>query len=335
MTNPPIKIEKSPFENQRNMTAPQGSVNLQAQVSTDLFNDFIKFAERYNVEHDVPKRKNSDVNKSAPLKHILTEFLNSHPLERQCFKDLNVIVAFNIDKFETPFDTPVNAAVIGFVQHPETFTHFQLFRFNTRGNKENKSKILYVFEHFNEQTFNDLNLKAFNREVLFNIPPSIHGDFEAVRERLQELHPSIDFDNADICMFNLNNYLDTLHDGVYMSNRSTYSHEGFVVIFDPDDIYMFDRIVARFNWSYISGFIDFEFNVEPLDLFNTETIYNTPENVQNDYWSVSSGFLSPEGRLTVNLQNAKKHLENYKKRVELYEQKVADITAELDRLKKQ
>lgn len=324
-----IKLERSPFNKQRNMKAPRGSVNLQTQVSQDMFEDFMLYARHYNAEHHVPKTKRGETNKSTPLKHIINEFLNSHALERKCFTDLYVIMAFNKIDFQTPFNTDVQGAIIGFVDHPQKFTNFHPFRLSHKY----KQNIIYALEDFNKDTFDLLNLKQFDREVLFNIHPSIYEDFDATREHLQREHDHLDFDNAQICMFNVNNYLDILKDGVYMSEHSTYSHEGFVVLFDPDDVFVQDRIIARFNWSYIAGGFNFEFNVESEGLFNTQTCYHAPVEVFNEYWSTSSGFLSQRAKLEMNLKHAQQSRDDHKKAFEMRERQISKIKQSLDEIK--
>ena len=328
-----IKIEKSPFEKQRKITAPRDTPHLQTQVSQDMFEDFMKFARHYNIEHPPQKQFDYD-NKANPLKHILNEFLNSHALERQCFTNLYVIMVFNIGEFETPFNTDVHGAVIGFVDQPFKFTKFKPFHANVPDD-QNTSKTIYCLEHFDNDTLDLMNLKSLDREVLFGVSPSIYDDFDKVRERLQELYEDIDFDNAYISMFNLNNYLDILQNGVYVIEHSTYYHEGFVVLLDPDDIYMFDRIVARINWSYNAGVLNFEFHVEKEDFFNTTLVFYAPRQPCLDYWNISSGFLSQQAKLELNLKHENEHIERLEKQLELEQErkdKINDLLSKFDKI---
>lgn len=335
-----IELDKSPFEKQKNMTAPRGSEHLQAQISQDMFDDFIKYAERYNKAHDIPPTKKGEVNKSAPLKHIINEFLNTHAIERRCIQHLHVIMLFNKIEFATPFNTDVDCAVIGFVEHPDKFTMFHPFR--AVPDKFNTSGCIYAVENFNKETFDLLNLKQFDSEVLFNIPPSIHADFNKVRELLQEQHKHIDVDNAQICVFNLNNYLDVLQDGVYTSRRSTYTHEGLITLRDPDDVFKLNRIVARITWSYIAGVFTFEFNVEREDYFNDTVILDLPEIVQNETGLIFSGFLSQPAKHMLNIQRAEKDIERLeneikqnKEDIEERKKLIAESEKAIDEFKKQ
>ena len=50
-----IKMERSPFHKTRNMSAPRGSNTVMAQVSNDLYDDFMIFAKQYNEEHNIAK----------------------------------------------------------------------------------------------------------------------------------------------------------------------------------------------------------------------------------------------------------------------------------------
>lgn len=329
MTKKQIKMERSPFHKERNMKAPRGSGHLQTQVSQDIYDDFMKYARQYNAQH---KRDRGISSKSNPLKHLVNEFLNSHALERQCFTNLYVIMAFNKIDFQTPFNTSVDAAIIGFVDHPYKFTNFHPFRLSS----QYKQNIIYALEPFNKDTFDMLNLKTFDREVLFNINPSIYDDFDAVRKQLQSMeeYEHIDFDNAQVCMFNLNNYLDVLHDGVYVSEHSKYDHEGFVVIFDPDDVYVQDRVIARIHWSFNAGVLNFEFDVEDFGLFNTETICHAPRDVYIEYWSTSSGFLSKKAKLDLNLRHSNERIETLENALKLERDRNERITKGLKEIVK-
>ena len=330
MTKKQINMERSPFHKTRNMTAPRNSKNLQTQVSKDIEDDFMKFARHFNGEH-APE----DVDKVAkPLRHIINEFLNGHALERQCYDELYVIMLF-YNPFENVHEDVRKCAVIGFVDHPETFTKLKPFR--AVNDKQNTSKTIYQLEHFNKETFDKMNLKSLDREVLFNIDPSIYDDFEQVREHLQDQEQceGMDFDNSYICMFNLNNYLDMLKDGVYVKENSTYSHDGFVVLFNPDDIYMFDRLIGRITWSYTAGNLEFEFNIESEEFFFETLINQTPQNVFDENIMHVSGFLTPQAKLEKRLELSNNEVERLNGELEKAKQRNAEIKAELDRLKKQ
>lgn len=69
-----IKLNDSPFKKQRTMTAPRDSDTLQTQVSTDMFEDFMRFALQYNVEHPNPNAKDPPRNKANPSNILSTSF---------------------------------------------------------------------------------------------------------------------------------------------------------------------------------------------------------------------------------------------------------------------
>ena len=329
-----IQLERSPFHKYRDTIAPRNSINLQAQVSDDIYKDFVNYATGYNAQHKIPKTAQGFVNKSTPLKHIIEEFLNNNALKQQSFNHLHVIIAFNKIDFTNVYDMNVSGEVIGFVEHAHKFTKFKSFQ-SLNGYYSNKSNVLYSIEPFDKITFDNLNLNSFDREVLFNIDPSLHDDFEAVREHLQGLYEHIDFDNADICMFNLNNYFDIMNDGVFVSEQSKYKHDGFVVLLNPDDIYMQERIVARINWSYAAGELTFNFDVVELGFFN-ETLINraAPQSIV-DYWSISSGFLDSKADLHVRLINSNKRIEELEQQIEQEKQRNADIQNRIDEIANQ
>ena len=283
-----IEMERSPFHKQRNMKAPRGSENIQTQVSQDMFEDFMKYARHYNAEHPTDKGLS---NKANPLKHIVKEFLNNNALERKCFENWHVIMACNDIDFDKNLTNPdVDGAIIGFVDAPEKFTKFEPFR--SVPDRFNKSKSIYALEDFNKETFDMLNLSSFDREVLFGIEPHFYNDFDDLKTALSRVYEFIDFDNARICMFNLNNYLDILKNGVYVSEGSTYAHEGLVVLLDARDYYKDNRVVFRINWSYNAGVFTCKLDVEDLGFFNTNVCRDVPVQVFRDYWDITSEFLS-------------------------------------------
>ena len=326
-----IKMERSPFHKYRDNVAPRNSNNLQAQVSDDIYKEFINYAIGYNAQHKIPKTQKGSVNKSTPLKHVIEEFLNNNALTRQNFSHLHVIIAFNKIDFENIYDMNVEGVVIGFVEHAHKFTKFKSFQ-SLRGYYTNKSNVLYSLEPFDKITFNNLNLNSFDREVLFDIDPSLHDDFDAVREHLQDLYEHIDFDNAEICMFNLNNYFDIMNDGVFVSEQSKYKHDGFVVLLNPDDMYMQDRIVARINWSYAAGELSFNFDVVDLGFFNETLIHRAHPQAALDYWSISSGFLDLKADLHVRLNNSNKRIKELEKRIAEEKQRNADIQKRIENI---
>ena len=332
MIKRPIRLERSPFHKHRNMTAPRDSETVQAQISDELYKDFINFATAYNIQHHVPKTKQGKVNKSTPLKHIINEFFNNNALTYKCVEHLHIIIAFNRIDFKTPFDTHVECAVIGYVEHPYKFTKYKPFTYVP--DKYNKSRCIYAVEDFNEDTFDLLNLKTFDREVLFNIDPSLHDDFEAVKEQLQNMkeYEHIDFDDAQICMFNPNNYLDIIHDGVFVSKQALYEHEGFIVIADPDDIYNHDRIVARISWSYNAGLFNLRFDVVNLGVFHEDVIDKAYAQAQVDYMGISRGFIDRKAGLKVSLKNSLNKIEYYEEILEKERERAETLQTLIDEM---
>ena len=323
-----IEIDKSPFEKQRTMLAPRDSPHLQTQVSQDMFEDFMRYAIQYNVEHHNPpkiKDGKKQHNKANPLKHIVNEFLNSHALERKCFKNLHVIMLLS-----NPFDYNMRkSAVIGFVDHPEKFTKFRPFNVSSQRNYD--TGLVYVLEEFDKQNFDMLNLAGFDREVLFNISPSIYDDFDKVREHLQGLY-DLDFDNAFIVMFNLNNYFDIMQDGVFNSETSKDKHEGVIVLLDP--FYKLERLIVRITWSYHDNALDIEFRVEDEGFFNMTLSSYLPRDVYVEYWSITSGFMQADmSKLEMDLKHSKTRVNDFKSAIELEERKQKRIIKKLDELK--
>lgn len=331
-------MERSPFHKTRNMKTPRGSPNIQSQVSTDMFNDFMKYAEQYNKEHEVPQTNRGDVNKSAPLKHIINMFLNNNAIERKCFDDLYVIMAFNkIDFNKNSIKPELDGSIIGFVRHPEKFTKFEPF--GVWKETKNTSKIINGLVDFDKETFDMLNLKELDGEVFFGIEPYFYKSFEELKLALTKLYEPIDFDNAQICMFNLNNYLDVLKDGVYVSKHSTYAHEGVVVLLDINDIYKNNRVVLRFNWSYSAGVLTFDPYVEDIGFFNETLCNDVPVVAYEDYWNISSGFLHRSAKIERDYKNSNLRLimleQKFKEEFEAEKKRNAELKQMLEDCKPQ
>ena len=322
-----FKMEQAPFNKQTNMKAPRGSENLQTQVSTEMFNMFMTFAKNYDEEHNIEATKKGNVNKAAPLKHILNEFLNNNAIEKRCYDNLFVIMVFNRIEFKTPFKTDVDGAVIGFVDYSETFCG--LF-----GNYD-------CFTHlqdFNRKNFDLLNLDTLDCDVLFDIPRTDIDDFEKVKRQLQDLHKDIDFENAQMTMFNLNNYLDVLKDGVFVSKASKYSHEGIVSFSDFYGSYL-NRIIARIVWSYAAGEFTFKFYVESEEHFQSTTAPKLPEDVQIELGFHNNGNLNEFERLKAEkmafeeyIAERENAIENDVKNIEDAKKRLAEIESDMLKL---
>lgn len=324
-----IKHDKAPFKKQRNMTAPKGSPTMQTQVSQDLFDDFMKFARRYNIEHHVPKTKRGEINKSNPLKHIVKEFLDSHALERQCFKDYYVIMLLS-----NPFDYHKrHAEVIGFVEHPEKFTIDFPFNVDMLYQRQyGDTGLAYCLEPFDKQIFDMLNLKSLDRQALFNIDPSINGDFDEVREHLRGLYPDIDFDNAHLVMFNLNNYFDILRDGVYTSENVKDKHDGAIVLLEP--YFKLERIFIKISWSYHAGVLDFEFDELDEGHFNETLSMRLPPAVCQAYhFGIFSGLMDSErAKLEQSLENLNFEIYMSEQQLDRMKKQKADVSKRIDEL---
>lgn len=289
-------LDDSPFDKKLNMTAPRGAENLQAQVSDELFEMFMKFATAYNDENDIKPKGKSKINRSEPLKYIVNKFFNSVALERECFEQLFVIMAF--DKIDFKAKDDINAAVIGFVNSTEQFTKRNIFQ-----DYLNKGSLIYMVYPFNKRNFDMLNLKQFDTEVLFDVNPSVYGSFDDVKSQLQKKH-DIDFDNAEFCMFNINNYLDTLKNGVYVSKHSEHSHEGFVVL--RHYFSKFDKLFVRFDWGFNAGKLSFDFTARHDDFFNVKEL---PEDVRNELEIIHIGMFSSSAKPKIELKFAEQELE--------------------------
>lgn len=276
-----------------------------------------------------PECERPATQQSKPLKHIVNEFLNSHVFERKCFNDLYVIMAFN-----NPFDYKLRkSAVIGFVQHPEKFTKFDPFGVSAQ--RQYQTGLVYAVYEFDKQTFDMLNLKSLDREVFFDISKSVNASFEETKAVLNEFNfkfNDIDFDDAFVVMFNLNNYFDILQDGVYNSETSKEKHEGFVVLVEPD--YKLERLILRITWSYYDGTLDIEFDVEDEGFFNMEVSHLLPPAVCREYWSLHSGLkIADVSKLEIDLQQSKSRVETLQSGIDLEERKQKRIEKKLDELK--
>ena len=145
-------------------------------------------------------------------------------------------------------------------------------------------------------------------------------------------YKDIDFDNAFIVMFKLNNYFDIMQDGVFNSETSKDRHEGFVVLLEP--YYKLERLIIRINWSYYDKVLALDFRIEDEGFFNMTLSSQLPLEVFREYWSITSGFMdSSRAKLEMSLQEAKRSIETHRKAIEMKERQIESITRKLDELK--
>ena len=168
--------------------------------------------------------------------------------------------------------------------------------------------------------------------MLFNINPSIYGDFEKVKTALQEQHTDIDFDDAFVVMFNLNNYFDILQDGVYNSIQSRDKHDGAIVLCNPD--YKLEVLCVLISWSYHNKTLDIEFHVEEEGSFRLELSDMLPPAPYHEFWSISTGFLQADiSKLEMSLREKRQSIETHKDIIETKERQIKRIERRLEKLK--
>ena len=197
---------------------------------------------------------------------------------------------------------------------------------------------MYTLKEFNEDNykgflhyFNVIYKYDFN--IFFNVDKDTQQDFNKVKSRLSELYEDIDLDDAYFVMFALNNYLDVLNDGVYISKSSALEHEGVIVLFED----ILEGVFARIKWSYLHQELslslqfesvkDFESEIAP-DLSNLELLQDF-----NDRTQIVS---NPEGKLllkkkhTLNeIKYIENEIKNFERLLEENKQKLKDIDEDL------
>ena len=223
-------------------------------------------------------------------------FFNNIALEKESFEDIYVILLFS--KTEEP--DVIDGEIVGLIENDDLFyneNHFNYYK----GDK-NKFNFIYYYEKFNDRNYNDFLISLKSKEKLFYcVDKDIQHDFYSTWTRLQEYHQDIDFNDCYFSIFNLNNYLDVLFEGQYVSKvYSSYWHEGVIVLIDP---YSEDRVCMSLNWTFHDHELKLELNVIDIGEFNERTINETNlDELIKEYWSITNMY-SREDALEMRIKD--------------------------------
>lgn len=284
-------MENSPFKRKRNMVAPRGSINMQTQVSHEVEIELMHFIRNYNKEHDVPKTKQGKENKSQALKHILIDFLNTHCIEKVYFNNLNVLL--QVSKDLSP--DKVKCDVIGFVDHEIDFKKEDMFK--CKSLLVDEYNFIYGLEEFNKDNYELLKLS------------DDYDVFDEVKTN----------EDSYFVIFNLNNYLDIVKNGVYMSKNSSYAHEGVIVLIDPDDYS--NRLYLRIIWSYNQGTFDLNIDIEEKSYFEMTLINQIDDyNIIKEYLTLDNEIEPSKEELESEIERFEKYVEDFQKAIDYKKQ---------------
>ena len=306
-----FNMEQSPFFIERNLETTRNDETIQTRISNDTWEDLQQYLnQRYGTLEKV---------KSKFAYDLIVNFLNSIALDKWCFKDSYVIMLFpNTTNLQ---ELRENSQIIGFVKSDEQISDFNNFKVSTK----NEYNFISCLKRFDETTFEMLNLENLSKNALFNIDKEIQHDFIQVKQRLSELYKSIDVEDCFISIFNLNNYLDVLKEGQYVSRHSMFEHEGLIVLLLPDN--PLNRINARIVWCYTEGDLSLTFNIEDEATFMNETIYQTNNEV------LITECLSI-GYTETRLAGLKRKLSFAKANKSYYENKIVELEHEIEKEEK-
>ena len=326
-------MERSPYYIERDVeTNKDNRQSLQAQVSPEVYNDFMTY-----VKNTKYVKANGDLNKSQALTDVVLNFLNNNVFEQKFFRNLNAILLF--PKTCNPDEINEKAQVIGFVEGDDYITLANIF-YGGGLDYPLTYNFMYTLREFNEDNYKGF-LHYFNvlyktqGNIFFNIDEETQQDFDKVKSRLSELYQDIDIDDAYFVMFTFNNYLDVLHDGIYRSKSSALEHEGVIVLLED----ISNGVFARIKWSYLQHKLSLSLQFENVNDFEIEIAPRLSNlEILQDFQKRTQIVSNPDGKLqfmrkqTLNeIAYIETEIEKFMKLLEENKQKLKDIDEDLSK----
>lgn len=301
---------QSPFYKNRDLKTSGKDKPIQSRIAPEVKKDLKDyFMKRYNTTEGVS---------SSFIHELIVNFLNSILLEKKSFEDIYVIML--LPKTQDPDELEIKGTIIGAVETQDGEPMRRVFR--RKHYHKNKFNFIYNLEDFNELTFNMLHFERLNVPAFFCVSEDIQHDFVKTKMRLSEVYHDIDLDECYITIFNINNYLDELIEGQYMSTHYQYYHEGILVFSNLlDEI----RVCTTLDWSFVNGEIVIQLNIVDRGEFSETIIYNTNnEDIVDEYYSITKT-ITREEALKKRKEEALHNIAYFNERVKYYDEELAKI----------
>lgn len=301
------EMKQSPFHKIDGFKKTKG--NDRVSVRTDIAPEDYEIIEKYIMQRDPdfdPKKKNNKFDNSKFVRELLMDFFNNITLEKKSFEDMYFVMLLPKD-FDDPEDLELDGEIVGVIEDPKSFYTENWFN-HFKGNR-NKYNFIYNLEEFNERNYNDFLYDYHGDDPIFTcVDKSIQHDFVKVKIRLSEVYHELDIDNCYFTIFNVNNYLDVLNDGVYTQGASKFHHEGVLVFLDGFDEV---RLTMTCEWSfYYNTRCALSLIVEDNGKFNEHIIDRTNnDELINEYWSITTVY-TREGALERRIKDLNKCIED-------------------------
>ena len=213
------------------------------------------------------RQRGNDFGNAKFLKELMLNFINNVAFDRCCFNDIFVILL--LPKTQDPDELEDKGKIVGAIQfQEETYQSRMLKDSFMVHNEHHKNSFNFIFNlrDFNEDNYNyylpfyDLQERAF-----FCVDESIQHDFVMTKMRLSEVYFELDVDNCYFTVISLNNYLDMLKDGVYVSKDTSYYHEGALVLLDLENDL---KLYLTMDWRFDRGEIELALELHDEETFD-------------------------------------------------------------------
>ena len=337
-----FKLKETPFKKIDELKeAKEGE---RVSVRTDIAPEDFKLIEQYFRQRDpsynIEKKKGNVIDRSKFVKELMLNFLNNNAIDKQCFKDIFVLML--LPDSHDPDEIEDKSEIVGAIQFQEDKAYAKVLNNAFKcHNKYFKNKFNYIYNvrKFNEETYNGhLFFDEIDERVFFCVDESIQHDFVKTKMRLSEVYYELDIDNCYLAVFNLNNYLDVLKEGQYVSRHSPYLHEGVLVLLDRhNDL----KICLTFDWSFYNGRIELALDVYDEHEFDTWVLPQSNNDELIEEFKNLTVSLTPEDDLKQQKQTLidlikfnDLRIDALKDESERSKQQIKAIDKELDELSK-
>lgn len=308
-----FETDLSPFHqiDEFQETKKDDRVSMRTDISPEDYRLFEKYFEQ----------RPDEIDRSKFVKELLIDFLNNNAFEKKSFENLQVIML--LPKHLKDNELQSSCEIIGFL-HDEDVIDVPMHMFKGNVNYTNNYNFIYTLKEFNELNYNLIGFQKLNKPCFINVGKHIQHDFEKVKARLNELYERIDLDDAYFVIFNLNNYLDELNQGVYVSKSSRpedRSHDGVIVLIE--DFYSMAYLFI--NWSYVQGHVHLFVVFEDGSEFSNKTINETNvEGVIKEYRSITIMVTREQG-LRDKKAHALEMIKHYKRMCKHYDKELKKL----------
>lgn len=241
------------------------------------------------------RQRDPDFDNAKFLKELMLNFINNTAMDKRCFDDIYILLL--LPKTQDPEEIEDKSEIVGAIQFQEETYQSRMLKDSFMVHNEhykNSFNFIFNLRDFNEDNYNYfLPFDDIEERAFFCVDENIQHDFIKTKVRLSEVYFELDLDNCYFTVFSLNNYFDVMREGQYVSEYSSYYHEGALVLLDLlNDL----KLYLSMNWSFNKGEIELELEVCDEEDFVSKIHSTNNDELIEEYRNLTED-LSPEERL--------------------------------------